>query len=170
LLIVFYGKNSYLIAMKNLRVERPCPVLLIRMKKNGEDYFCKSCVNKVVDFRGKGELKKDEVSGEDLCGIFDLNQLPAQREMSFKSKSLFYALAFCSFLGFNIQPAFSQDTLKIDIQGQEVKVPDSNEVSVPDSLSYDHEESGESKIRRKQKRRGWFKKKKKYHAVGTPSF
>lgn len=154
--------------MRTLKVDNPCPVLLLGMKEKDSGYYCKSCCNEVVDFRGKGELKKVDVSAENLCSIFDMSQLPAQKEMSFKNKIIFYALTFCSFLGFSVQPIRASDTLSTKYDNVVVETSDSLSVGASDSLSFKNEKKYSKRKRRR--RRKWFKKKKKFTPVGCPSF
>ncbi|MDH4471339.1 MAG: hypothetical protein QE487_01960 [Fluviicola sp.] len=87
-----------------LRVENPCPMILSRMSCGDGSFTCTSCKTQVVDFRNKTPEEIKRLSTPDTCGIFTTDQLPGQQKMAFSRKAVFYALAFCSFLGFNVTP------------------------------------------------------------------
>jgi hypothetical protein len=92
----------------NIKVENPCPFLLNRMKKEGNNYFCNSCSKTVIDFRDKTE---DEIKcnvRKDTCGIFTIDQLKGHKRQSFLRQTLFYCLTVLSFLGFNVKPLTAQ--------------------------------------------------------------
>jgi len=134
------------------------------MKQNGGDYFCKSCSEEVVDFRGRGELQETDVNQVNLCGIFDKSQLPAQKEMSFRSKGLFYALAFCSFLGFSVQQAKANKTVRVQNDSLVIQEIDSVNIKVPDSLNFE-DKVKESEVKNRRRRR-WFRKRKEKPVMG----
>lgn len=94
--------------MKDLSIDNPCPVLLMRMKKTESGFYCSSCARNVIDYRNKNEEEIRANLKTGSCGIFDVAQLSAQRKMSFKRSLAFYTLACISFLGFNVQPLNAQ--------------------------------------------------------------
>lgn len=87
-----------------LRVDNPCPMLLSRMSCGDGGFSCKSCKTQVIDFRGKSTEEIKRFSGSGTCGIFTADQLSGQQKMSVSRKIVFYALVFCSFLGYNVTP------------------------------------------------------------------
>jgi len=89
--------------------------------------------------------------------------------MSFKNKSMFYALAFCSFLGFSVQPVRANDTFSTRQDSISIESGYSLSVAIPDSLNF-HGEKKKSTRRKRRRKRNWFKKKRKFTPVGCPSF
>ena len=146
-----------------LRVENPCPVLLSRMTEDGQNYFCKSCSKKIVDFR---EKTLDEIKcsiNKDTCGIFYTEQLIGQQKMSFIHQSIFYFLTILSFLGFTVRPVNAQtiktakDTVSVDIKAKK-----SDSIQMTKTII--------KKDTSETKGKGLIGKKKKYRTVGTPGF
>ncbi len=82
-------------------------MLLSRMACGDGRFNCKSCKTQVIDFRGKTTEEIKRLAAPDTCGIFTADQLPGQEKMSVSRKMVFYALAFCSFLGFNVTPVYA---------------------------------------------------------------
>ena len=101
---------------KHLLVENPCPVQLLRMKKKGDNFHCKSCSKTVVDFRSKTNESIVQDIDDDTCGVFYADQLPKQLKLKGIRKAVFYAMACFSIFGFNVSPAMAQttDTVKIE--------------------------------------------------------
>src|SRR6185436_5328731 len=93
----------------NLRINHPCPYLLSRMKKDGENYFCQGCSKTIIDFRGKSYEEIKCIANKDTCGIFTLDQLPSQQKMKFTRQIIFYGLAVISFFGFTVRPLKAQN-------------------------------------------------------------
>lgn len=143
--------------MKELSIENPCPVLLMRMKKSDDGFYCSSCARNVIDFRGKSdeEIKANMKAG--ACGIFDVAQLPSQQRMSVKRQLVFYSLAFLSLLGFNVQPAAAQtrDTTKTTL----------NQNGHLSAKEY-REKKKELK-KSKRSRSGIFRRKRRKHVTGV---
>jgi|GEM_PF-967876 len=150
--------------LDNLRVDKPCPVLLTRMTKDGQNYFCKSCSKTVVDFRDK---TKDEIKrsiNKDTCGIFTNDQLQGQQKTSILRQTLFYFLTVLSFFGFSVRPVSAQttktkkDTVSLDFNTQPQDTVRTSKTIMKESIP----ETNRKVLYRK--------KKKKYRTVGTPSF
>lgn len=98
---------------KQISVANPCPFLIRRMQKDGDNFFCPGCSKQIIDFRNKTYEEIKCVSTKDTCGIFYPEQLTGQRKMRFDRQSLFHLLTFLSFLGFYVKPLNAQtsDTL-----------------------------------------------------------
>ncbi len=145
-----------------LQVPRPCPFVPTNRNRNEHGFYCKSCAKTVVDLRGGTALELANAVNEKACGIFDGNQLTAQKSMSSRRRMIFHCLALLSILGFSIGPVAAQT-------GELAK----------DSVVV---ESGENKVlegqkltkglkKEKHRRRGLFRRKKKNAVViGCPSF
>ena len=92
----------------NLKVSNPCPYLLSRMKKDGNNYFCEGCNKTIVDFREKSLDEIQCIANKNICGIFTANQLPGQQKMNFSKQIIFYGLAIFSFFGISVRPLAAQ--------------------------------------------------------------
>lgn len=99
--------------LSNLKIEKPCPMLLGRLKGDASDnYYCNSCEKTIVDFR---DLSDQEVFAKlqegTSCGIFYDDQLKGQRQVrryNWMEKAAFYALMTFSWVGFNVAPLQAQ--------------------------------------------------------------
>lgn len=141
--------------MKNqLRVEDPCPMILSRMSCGDGSFACKSCKTEVIDFRGKSEEEIKRLSTPETCGIFTADQLPGQQKIGVSRKMVFYALAFCSFLGFNVTPIHASP-----------KQAQGSESPVFATSSSQKEEMKKPKKKKRAKRR-----KRSQVVTGCPSF
>lgn len=139
---------------KQLRVDNPCPMLLSRMSCGDGHFTCKSCKTEVIDFRGKSPEEIKRLSTPDTCGIFTADQLPGQQKMAFSRKMVFYALAFCSFLGFNVTPVQAAP-----------KTMDTSGIPAMKPASLQEKETQKPKKKKKAKR-----SKKPQVVTGCPSF
>jgi hypothetical protein len=132
-----------------------------RMKREGKNYFCQSCSKTIIDFRDK---TRDEIKCEinkDTCGRFTIDQLSGNEKTSFLNQTFFYILTILSFMGFTVKPLNAQTTkpgndtvitIRIKkIDSTRIEQPVIKENSVPKS-------------------RRFFRKKKRYTVIGTPSF
>lgn len=137
-----------------LRVENPCPMLLSRMSTGDGCFECKSCKKEVIDFRNKSSEEIKDLSTPETCGIFTIDQLPGQQKMGFSRKAVFYALAFCSFLGFNITPV-------------QASTKSFNQTGIPVFSATVAKEKETEKPKKKKKSK---KAKKAYTTIGCPSF
>ncbi|MES2557293.1 MAG: hypothetical protein V4604_14155 [Bacteroidota bacterium] len=137
-----------------LRVDNPCPMMLSRMSCSDGSFSCKSCKTEVIDFRGKSAEEIKRLSTPDTCGIFTTDQLPGQQNTSVSRKLVFYALAFCSFLGFNVSPVYA--------------VPKPAQISETPVLAASSSQKEDTKKPKKKKK---VKRSKKSQVVtGCPSF
>lgn len=139
---------------KQLRVDNPCPMLLSRMSCGDGHFTCKSCKTQVIDFRGKSPEEIKRLATPDTCGIFTADQLPGQQKMAFSRKMVFYALAFCSFLGFNVTPVQASP-----------KPAEVSQTSVFAASSSQKDDTKKPKKKKKAKR-----SKKSQVVTGCPSF
>lgn len=142
-----------------LRIDNPCPVLLGRMKKQDDGYFCKSCAKTVVDFREKTEDEIASLITEDTCGVFYNHQLNGQKRTSRMKQFAFYLLTVLSFLGFSVKPISAQNNTtsskgKVKIAQQEPK----------------KEKENKKEKERRKIRKGKAKKTTYGRVVGTPAF
>jgi hypothetical protein len=142
--------------MQNLRIDKPCPMLLNRMDKNGNNFTCKSCKKEIIDFRGQTPQEIAEKLAKNTCGIFHADQLPGQQKMSFFRHTVFYALTVLSFLGFNVSPMNAAPLQQNRPSGQ-------LEINQTPSAGNDDKD----KDKKKKKKRG---KKRERPTIGTPSF
>jgi hypothetical protein len=139
--------------MHNLRIDKPCPILLMRMEQTGENFSCKSCKKEVVDFRTKSAEEIAAILTPDTCGIFNNSQLSAQQpQFSFFRKGIFAALTVFSFLGFNVNPVSAAPAMSL-------KHGITQSAGVPDEQ--------DKKPKQKKKRH---KKAKDLKIIGCPSF
>ncbi|MFM2000206.1 MAG: hypothetical protein RL204_2153 [Bacteroidota bacterium] len=149
----------------NIRVDNPCPFLLSRMKKEGDNYFCGSCSKTVVDFREKSTEEIIRQSKPGTCGVFRTEQLTGQRKQNLFRKSLFFLLTVMSFLGFNVKPLSAQTNDSTRAKTERVIIDRSN-----------NKGSKESKIKverpKKRKKKGLFRRRKQTEniTIGCPSF
>ena len=142
--------------MKQIRIDSPCPVQLFRMKKNGNNYFCKSCCNTVVDFRSKTKAEIAEMAGNNTCGIFNNDQLVTPPKLKGFRKMVFYTMAMASVLGFNVSPVNAQtidSTEVVQTENTLAKVKSANKKT-------------DQKAYRKSKRRHPFRRKRKHSTIG----
>ena len=108
--------------MENLRIDEPCPTLINRMNKCGDDFHCKGCNKMVYDFRKKSDAEIKEKLNQDICGVFTQEQLQGQRKFSFGKKIVFNSLMFLSFIGFNVKPvaATSSNFYNLEDEGDKI--------------------------------------------------
>ncbi|MDZ4823251.1 MAG: hypothetical protein SH856_07315 [Flavobacteriales bacterium] len=149
-----------------LKVENPCPFLLMRMDKNGDNYFCKSCSKTIIDFTQKTQEEIKCAITPDTCGIFTVDQLHGQQKRTFLRHSIFYLLTLLSFLGFGVKPLSAQTIDTTRTKNETIKIDP--ELNNTDTIQTD--KSNNKKIKGKNDRKGLFRKKKKYRVIGTPSF
>lgn len=125
-------------------------------KKNGE-FHCKSCSKKIIDFRDKSYNDVKKESTPETCGIFNDYQVKTHTNYNYHKKFLFKALTILSLIGFNVSP-LSANAYSL---GKEEKMEINGE-----------KEKGKSKKEKKKKKKRWnpFRKKKRFPAVGCPSF
>jgi hypothetical protein len=149
--------------VEKLKVENPCPVLLSRMAKDGQNYFCRSCAKTIVDFRDRTtEEIKCSVS-KDTCGIFTIDQLQGQQKTTLFHQPLYYFLTLLSFFGFSVRPLNAQSaSTKKDSVSVNIKTP------AKDTVRNDKTIIEGNTLAPKKKR--LFRKKQKYRVIGTPSF
>ncbi len=125
-------------------------------KKDGE-FHCKSCSKNLVDFRGKSYSEIKTNSTPETCGIFNKSQIKPYTNYNYYKKSAFKALTILSLIGFNVSPlsanAYSSST-KEKIENLKEK------------------EKEKSKKKKKERKKIWnpFRKKKRFPAIGCPSF
>lgn len=147
-----------------LKVDKPCPVLLTRMTKDGQNYFCKSCSKTIIDFR---DMTLDEIKcsiNSNTCGIFTNDQLQGQQKTTLFRQTLFYFLTVLSFFGLSVRPLNAQttnttkDTVSADIKTKPKETLQTDKTVVKENVTA-------------TKNKGLFrKKKKKYRTIGTPAF
>ena len=99
--------------MNQLKIDAPCPIVIKRLEKDGNDFSCKTCNKNVVDFRGKSSEEIKSILQHGMCGIYHRSQLPAQVKMTRARQFLFHGLTFLSFLGFNVSPINAQSNSEI---------------------------------------------------------
>lgn len=151
---------------KKLRIESPCPSLLLRMDKNGDDYFCKSCSKTIIDFTQKTQEEIKDVLTEDSCGIFTADQLHRQQKQPFFRQSFFYLLTVLSFLGFSVKPLSAQTIDTTRTKSETTKID--NKIDKSETIQAD--KSKKKKAKEKSDSKKLFRKKKEVRVIGTPSF
>ncbi|OYU97599.1 MAG: hypothetical protein CFE21_04710 [Bacteroidetes bacterium B1(2017)] len=145
--------------MKNLHIKNPCPFALGGINKKNGAYYCHTCKKEIVDFRGKSDKEIYSTIGPNTCGIFNLSQLLGQPKMSNLKQFALFSLSILSFLGLTIKPAQSQTLNKDSLvftQTKETqnKVTDKTPILKPTKTTHFV----------------WFKRKKKKHLTGCPTF
>ena len=145
--------------MENLRIDNPCPMMLGRMDKNGDNFACKSCQKEVIDFRNKSTEEIANTITRNTCGVFYTHQLTAQQRMSAFRQTMFYALTVLSFLGFNVSPFNAAPVQQNLTERPEIK-----------STSGNGKNDDEKKQKRKTKKQIKRMKKHKFTTMGCPSF
>lgn len=148
-----------------LKVENPCPFLLERMKKDGENYFCGSCRKTIVDFRGKTEEEIKCAINKETCGIFTIDQLPGQQKKHWLRRACFWGLTVLSFLGYSVRPLSAQTTTKAE-KNTEVVYKKKNTKKEADRIHKATVKEKEKNTRKKKAHR----RKKQFRVIGTPSF
>lgn len=146
----------------SLKIDNPCPVALLSMKKDGDNYFCRSCSKTVIDFRNMADQEIAAVLTAETCGIFNNQQLPGQLKPALSMRMRFAVLAVFSILGVNLKAA-AQTAAQQKIhtaEKQPVKGPQKNSLPVcprPASQPVKQEAAPAPK-------------KTKYITIGCPSF
>jgi hypothetical protein len=163
-MVNLFQDKTNLSPIDKLKVDKPCPVLLTRMTKNGQNYFCKSCSKIIVDFREKTIEEIKCSSNKDTCGIFTSEQLQGQQKMTLFRQTFYYFLTILSFFGFSVRPLNAQTTKIIkDTALVEMNAQPKDTVKTDKTAINEKEHMTKSK--------GLFRKKKKRHkTIGTPSF
>jgi hypothetical protein len=143
----------------NLRIENPCPSILSRMEKTGDNYFCKSCDKTVIDFRQKSSEEIRNSTGKGICGTFTIDQLSGQQKMTFLRRTFFYGLTILSFFGVSVKPLKAQTT-----------IPKTDSVSVDkktENKDYKQTDKNEDKmVATSPNKRRLFRRKKKQVVTG----
>lgn len=146
--------------MQKLHLNSPCPVVINRLKKDGNNFNCSSCNKKVTDYRNQSlaEVKSSIKKGE--CGIFDEEHItPIKKSISYHF--LFKVLTILSFIGFNVQP--------INAQTQ-----NNDSTSTNTTINYQSKTTGaqleKSKPKKSKRILFFWRKKQKFAPVGCPSF
>jgi hypothetical protein len=157
--------------MKNLKIDNPCPVLLQRMDKNGDDFNCKSCNKTVFDFRNKNDSELKELIKPNICGVFNSEQLESQQKQAPLNKIIFYSLTLLCFIGFNVKPYKAQskttkDSVNIEERSVSKPIIETKNSSVLKNVS----NLKEKKDKKNKRRRLFRRKKKEFFTTGCPSF
>lgn len=151
-------------AAHNLRIDRPCPMALSRLKRNGADFSCQSCAKTVVDFRGKTMPELVDSIQHETCGVFSSDQLPGQQRMKRSRQLLFYCLTALSILGFSVKPLTAQS-----VQNKKGKVLVESKTEHQDNVSTVRTVAKKSNAT--PKRKGLLRRKKKQTLfIGCPKF
>lgn len=141
---------AYIHVMENPAIYEPCPMLLMRMRKQDGSYYCQSCSKTITDFRGKSSEEVRAMFTPDMCGIFDRNQLKPVR-YSVRQKWLFPMMVLMAFLGMTVEPLKAQRV-------KEAPVCPANEASKEWMYKPAKEEpmvKQEPKKKQKRRRRGY---------------
>lgn len=148
-----------------LKVERPCPMTLERMKHAG-GFWCKSCNKSIIDFR---EMSADgivaNIGGKQVCGIFNCDQVKTGK-LSRPHNLLFKLLTALAFIGFNVKPLNAQERKPKNDEGK------FQEQSFDSVKHVEESKKQDSAVKTPPaKKKWWFRKKKHtYRVIGTPSF
>ena len=154
------------IMIDKLKIENPCPFLLMRMDKNGDNYFCKSCSKIIIDFTQKTQEEIKCETKADTCGIFTFDQLHGQQKKTYLKQSIFYLLTLFSFLGFSVKPLSAQTIDTTRIKNDSIKID--SKLNKTNTNQTDNINNKKNHVKNDRKR--LFRKKKKYRIIGTPSF
>ena len=152
-------------------IENPCPMILARIKKEG-DFYCKSCSKEIIDFRDKSNEEIIANSKNGVCGIYNENQVTTTH-YGFRKRFLFQLLTVLSFIGLNVKPLQAQETPKktepINLSNDSIQKPEIGRIAIDpkrDTLLITEND----KVKPKKK---WFRRKKKNvkgSTIGCPSF
>lgn len=95
-----------------LQIKDPCPVSMNQLQKTGEnDYFCKGCNEKVIDFTRASDSEIQAYKGQKICGIYRTDQLEAKPVFHWRKAILFRFLTAASFLGFTVSPVHADEQI-----------------------------------------------------------
>jgi hypothetical protein len=152
-------------------IENPCPMILNRIKKEG-DFYCKSCSKEIIDFRNKSSEEIISKSKDGSCGIYNEDQV-TKTHYGIRKRFLFQLLTIFSFIGFNVKPLQAQETPKktqpINLSKDSIQKPVIGRIAIDpkrDTLLIPEND----KVKPKKK---WFRRKKKNvkgSTIGCPSF
>ena len=157
--------------MKNLKIDNPCPFLLQKMDKNGNDFNCKSCNKTVFDFRNKDDSELRELLKPNICGVFNSEQLESQKSQSPLNKIIFYSLTLLCFIGFNVKPYNAQSNTTKDSVNIEEKSDSKTIIETKNGSDLkDVSDLKEEKVKKNKRRKLFGRKKKEFKIIGTPSF
>lgn len=151
-----------------IQLSNPCPMLLSRMKKEGPDYYCKSCSKKVVDYSNKSIEEIIATLKPGTCGIFNPDHVKPTPNRSLKRQWLFYGLTLLSFFGLNVKPLQSQtsatkkDSTSLSVTPRAVVISDSDTVKA-NTATTPIKKDKKGLFRRRQKVR-------KFRPIGCPDF
>lgn len=154
-----------------IRIDAPCPMLLQRMTKDENGYFCSSCSKKLMDFRDRSEQEIRSAITENTCGIFYTSQIQKTKQ-SFKKQFLFYCLTVCSFLGFNVKPLRAETSISNTIPvkvNSEVRASYTPEKKLVASTEKPADDEKKKQRQTKRKMKKLYKKNAKT-IMGCPSF
>jgi hypothetical protein len=146
-------------------IENPCPMILARIKKDG-DFYCKSCSKEIIDFRNKSNEEIISQSKDGSCGIYNEDQV-TKTHYGIRKRFLFQLLTIFSFIGLNVKPLQAQETPKkpqpINLSKDSIHKPVIGRVTIdPKRDTLMLENSTPLKSERK-----WFKRRKKKDVTGT---
>ena len=152
-------------------IENPCPMILARIKKDG-DFYCKSCSKEIIDFRDKSNEEIIANSKEGVCGIYNEDQVTTTK-YGFRKRFLFQLLTVFSFIGLNVKPLQAQETPKktepIKVAKDTIREPVIGKIKIdPKRDTLLLTDPDETKPKKK-----WFRRKKKNvkgRTIGCPSF
>lgn len=153
--------------MTNIKVDNPCPFLLIRMEKEGNNYFCKSCSKTIVDLWNNTEEEIRMISRKDTCGVFTHEQIKGHQQKNIFRQTLFYFLTILSFFAVNVKPLTAQTIETIKIKTDSAAVNFKSKSKANESLNTKKIDNFTDK---KEKKRKIFRRKKKRPVIGCPSF
>ena len=146
---------------KAIKINHPCPMTLGRIKAN-KDLSCKSCNQKLIDFRNKSNDEIIEViTGKKICGIFNNDQVGVPK-FSFRHDLLFKLLTALAILGFHVKP----------LQAQENKTRQDSVSVKKENINSEEKTRSKDTTQFKPRKEKWWRKKKRpnYRVIGTPSF
>jgi len=151
----------------SLHIPAPCPIAMMRMKKDGNNYFCSSCKKNVIDMREKPLVEIRNQCGPNTCVILNADQLGAQPRFNSYRKFLFSTFAVLSLLGFTVKPVKAQ-VKEIEKPAQQNTINSGTEkhpsILVRESEKY---RDGQKRSDKKKKRK---RKKPSKVFIGCPSF
>lgn len=154
--------------MKNLKIDKPCPVYLSKDALLGNGFSCKGCNKHVIDFTNMSEEELLNNLKPNTCGIFTPEQIPQQGSYSGIKRMAFYSLMLLSFLGFQVKPMAASTDVMVDTTKNKGTTLVQKEGK--QSRFQKQEDRKQEKVKNKRNRKSIFRKKRKFRPMGCPNF
>jgi hypothetical protein len=149
--------------MTKITIPNPCPMTLGRIDKGNDKYHCSSCKKNLIDFRDyTSDEIIDHLKSTNTCGIFYSNQVETPT-YSVRNKFKYVLLTLLAVIGLNVTPINAQITGK---EKRAIK----KELRLMKKEKKKQVSTTSKEPKKYRKRRGLYKRRRKYRVIGTPSF